>query len=59
MDWMDIGWRICLFDVFFGWVGVGPWFLDDLEWILMVFGCMLGWFLDGFLMVLAGFWMSV
>ena len=27
---------------------VGPWFLDDPEWILRDFGCMLGWFLDGF-----------
>ena len=55
---MDIGWNICLFDVFFGWVGLGPWFLDDLGWILMDFGCMLGWFLDGVLMVLGGFWMD-
>ena len=48
MDWMDIGWRICLFDVFLDGFGVGPWFLDDPEWILRDFGCMLGWFLDGF-----------
>ena len=34
---------------------MGPWFLDDPEWILRDFGCMLGWFL----MVLEGFWMGV
>ena len=33
--------------------------MDDLGLILMDFGCMLGWCLDGFLMVLAGFWMNV
>ena len=43
------------------WMGLGGlgWFLDDLGLILMDFGCMLGWCLDGFLMVLAGFWMNV
>ena len=59
MDWMDFGWRICLFDVFLdglGWVH-GFWMTP--EWILMVLVCMRGWFLDGFLMVLAGFWMNV
>ena len=45
---MDIGWKICLFDVFLDGFGVGPCFLDDLEWILMVFGRMLR---DGFWMV--------
>ena len=59
MDWMDIGWGeyACL-SFFLDWFGVGPWFLDDLGWILMDFGCMLGWFLDGVLMVLGGFWMD-
>ena len=33
--------------------------LDDLGLILMDFGCLLGWCLDGFLMVLEGFWMNV
>ena len=33
--------------------------MDDLGLILMDFGCMLGWCLDGFLMVLEGFWMNV
>ena len=63
MDWTDIGWildvKYACWMFFLDGFGVGPCFLDDLEWILMVFGCMLGWFLDGFLMVLEGFWMDV
>ena len=34
-------------------------FLDDLGKILMDFGCRLGWFLHGVLMVLERFWMDV
>ena len=63
MDWTDIGWildvKYACWMFFLDGFGVGPWFLDDLEWILMDFGCMSGWFLGGFFMVLAGFWMNI
>ena len=59
MDLMDIGWKLCLFDGFLDGFGMGlEWFLDDLGQILMDFGCMLGWLLDGFLMVVDRFWMD-
>ena len=61
---MDIGWILdgeyACFDGFLDGFGGGlEWFLDDLGLILMDFGCMLGWCLDVFSMVLEGFWMDV
>ena len=50
MDGLDGYWmeNMLVWVFFLDGFGVGPWFLDDLEWILRDFGCMLGWFLDGF-----------
>ena len=47
IGWILDGEYACL-SFFLDGFGVGPWFLDDPEWILRDFGCMLGWFLDGF-----------
>ena len=48
IGWILDGEYACLSFFFLDGFGVGPWFLDDPEWILRDFGCMLGWFLDGF-----------
>ena len=50
---MDIGWILdgeyACFDGFLDGSGGGlGWLLDDLGLILMDFGCLLGWCLDGF-----------
>ena len=63
MAWMDIGWRICLFDVFLDGLGWVHGFLMIPEWNLMVLVCMWGWFFgwlfDGVGRILDERWMDL